>query len=418
MPKLSDLVVRKTAPTDKPQKLTDGDGLYLLISTKGGKLWRYDYRFLDKRKTLSYGEYPEITLARAREKHAEARRLLAEGIDPSAAKKEARQAQLYAAANSFEAVALEWHSKQTSRWSDDHAGRIKQRLIDNLFPILGKRPIESLKTRDLLEPLRKTEERDALDLAKRLRQYITAIMRYAVQTGRIATNPGLDLQGAIATRKQTHRPALPLDQLPELLHRMDQFQGLRMTLFAMRFAILTGARSSEFRFARWSEFDLKRAIWTIPPGREAVEGVKHSHRGEKMSRERVIFLSKQTITLLQSMHALSAHAEFVFEGRNRGAPISENSVNKALRDLGYDTQKDICLHGFRTMMVSSLNESGLWSRDAIERHIGHDDTDQVRSAYNHKAQFLSERQRMLQWWADRLDELKEGEIGRAFGKAA
>ena len=281
-------------------------------------------------------------------------------------------------------------------------------MVDNLFPIIGKRPIESLKTRDLLEPLRIVEERDHLDVAQRLRQYINSVMRYAVQTGRIESNPASDLQGAIATRKQTHRPALPLERLPELLRKIDDYTGMRVTQCALQFAMLTGARSSEFRFSRWTEFDLDRAIWTIPPEREAVEGVKHSHRGEKMRSPRIIYLARQTVELLRSIQPLTGSAEFVFEGFKRGVPISDATPNKALRDMGFSTKTDICLHGFRTMLVSSLNESGLWSVDAIERHVGHEERDETRAAYMHKAQFLKERQKMMQWWADHLEKLKAG----------
>lgn len=405
---LSDIAIKKATPADKPFKMTDGNGLYLLVQPTGGKLWRYDYRFDGKRKTLALGAYPDVSLASAREKHGSARKLLAEGTDPNAAKQETKHAAKIAAANTFEAVALEWHRKQSGEWSIDHAERVRKRMTDNLFPLLGKRPIESLKTRDLLQPLRTVEERGHLDVAQRLRQYTTCIMRYAVQTGRIESNPAADLQGAIATRKQTHRPALPLERLPELLHSIDEYSGMRTTQCALRFAILTGARSSEFRFARWSEFDLDRAIWTIPPEREAVEGVKHSQRGEKMKSSRIIYLAHQTVQLLRSIQPLTGNAEFVFEGFKRGTPLSENTPNKALRDLGYDTQSDICLHGFRTMLISSLNESGLWSVDAIERHVGHEERNEVRAAYMHKAQFLKERQKMMQWWADHLDKLKAG----------
>jgi integrase len=408
--RLTPLEVKNAKPDEgKAEKnLNDGGRLYL-IATATRKRWQFQYGLNGKMHKQWLGDYPKISLAQARKLRDEAAKAVEAGKDPRIERQAAKVAAKYAAANTFEMVALEWHSKELAGkgWSDDHAARILQRITADLFPVLGSRPIESLKTRDLLHPLQLVAKRDALDLAKRLRQYITAIMRYAVQTGRIDTNPAHDLQGAIASRKATHHAALPLTRLAELVARVDSYTGLKVAKLATRFALLTGARSSEFRFARWSEFDLSAGTWTIPEQREEVEGVKHSARGEKMSRERVIYLSRQTVALLQELCTINGRAVFVFEGQKRGAPISENTVNLTLRKLGYDTQQDICLHGFRTMMVSSLNESLQFTQDAIERHIGHEgkarEGEAVAGIYKRKAQYLTERQRMLQWWADYLD---------------
>lgn len=405
---LTDLEIKKAKPKEKPYNLPDGKGMYLKIMPTGGKLWRLAYRFSGKQKTLYLGEYPDLTLTEARKKQAEARELLAQGIDPAASKQETKHAAKIAASSTFESVALEWHKKQSFDWSTSHAENIKRRMENYVFPIIGNRSVKSLKTSDLLEPLRIVEERNHLDVAQRLRQYITSIMRYAVQTGRIDSNTAADLQGAIATRKHIHRPTLPLERLPELLRRIDEYKGMRVIQCALLFALLTGARSSEFRFARWKEFDLDIAVWTIPPEREAVDGVKHSHRGEKMKSPRIIYLARQAVELLRSIRPLTGNAEFVFEGVKRGTPISDGTPNKALRDMGFDTKAEQCLHGFRTLLVSSLNESGLWSIDAVERHVGHEERSETRAAYMHKAQFLKERQQMMQWWADHLDKLKAG----------
>ncbi|MEN9659429.1 MAG: hypothetical protein RL571_2894 [Pseudomonadota bacterium] len=390
--------------------LNDGGGLFLVLTKDGRKRWRYRFSLLGVLGKQWLGEFPKISLADARKLRNAAAQAVKEKKDPRIEKKSEKIAAHIAAVNTLEVIALEWHAKElaSSNWSADHAGRIMQRMKTDIFPSIGTYPIESLKTRDLLYPLQLAVKRNALDLAKRLRQYITAIMRYAVQTGRIASNPALDLQGAVATRKTKHYPALPLPRLSELVQRINQYNGSHVAKHASRFALLTGTRSSEFRFSRWAEFDLAAGVWTIPEEREAVEGVKFSNRGEKMSRERVIYLSRQTVSLLESLHAINGRSTFVFQGQKRGTPISENTINITLRKLGYDTQQEVCLHGFRTMMVSSLNESTQFTSDAIERHIGHESSNEVRGIYNRNAQYLAERQRMLQWWADYIDQLNSG----------
>ncbi|WP_410497703.1 tyrosine-type recombinase/integrase [Chitinibacter sp. S2-10] len=395
-----------------PRKIACGFGLQLWVK-EDAMYWRLPYRYAGKQKLLALGvcSQSKIDLADARARARDAKDLLAKGIDPCQARINERIAKEQAAENTFEAVALEWHAKElaSGSWIPSHAERVMKRLKADLFPTLGKREVSDLKTKDLLHPLRLVIKREAFNLAKSYRQYITAIMRYAVQTGRIDTNPALDLQGAIATRKTVHRPALPLTDLPSFLQKLKNYEGLLVVQNAVRFALLTGARSSEFRFARWDEFDLSAGTWTIPEKREAIEGVLNSERGEKMNRERVIYLSTQVVSVVEHLYAQNGRSIFVFQGRKSGAPISENTVNVALQKMGYDTSKDVCLHGFRTMMVSGLNESLQFTPDAIERHIGHEGGDRIRSIYNRNAQYLAERQRMLQWWADYLDVLMLGQ---------
>ncbi|BCL76447.1 integrase [Jeongeupia sp. HS-3] len=403
---LTDTDCRNAKPREKDFSLFDGGGLFLLVKATGSKSWRFKFTKPSGKPGLTaFGDYPALSLSDARAKRDEARAQLASGIDPILHKQQAKLAAAEAAENSFEAVAREWHAKvlRAGKWGEHHAARVLRRLETNLFPTLGRYPIDTLKTATLLHPLRAIEAKGTLSLAEDVTQYVAAIMRHAVQTGRISHNPGQDLRGAIATPKTTHRPALPLERLPELLRRIESSAGPIMSRHAARFAMLTAARESEFMFARWGEFDLTRGIWTIPPERDEIEGVAYSGRGEKMRRERLVYLTRQTLALLHDVRALSSKEEFVFAGRIHGKPISSGTVNRLLRTIGYDTKADICLHGFRTMVISSLNESGLWSRDAIERHVGHDDQDKVRAAYMHKAQYLEERQRMLQWWADYLD---------------
>ncbi|WP_288079210.1 site-specific integrase, partial [Pseudomonas sp.] len=278
----------------------------------------------------------------------------------------------------------------------------------HLFPALGARPVADLKVRDLLAPLKTAERRDTLELAGRLRQYITAVMRRAVQHGHIDTNPATDLQGATATRKAAHRPALPLERLPELLARMDAYAGRPLTRMAVQLTLLVFIRSSELRFARWDEIDLERALWTIPGEREAIEGVKHSHRGAKMTTPHLVPLSRQAFELLGEVRQLTGRFDLIFAGdHNHWKPMSENTVNAALRRMGYDTKADVCGHGFRAMACSALVESGLWSRDAVERQMSHQERNGVRAAYIHKAEHMEERRLMCQWWADYLDACRE-----------
>lgn len=391
--------------------LNDGGGLYLII-TANRKRWCYRYGLNGKMQKQWLGDYPKITLAQARKIRNDSLNLVEAGKDPRAEKQAAKIAANISQANTFEAIALEWHAKElaSGTWIPSHADRIMKRLKTDIFPIIGHRAIDSLETRDLLHPLTLVTQRGTYNLAKAYRQYITVIMRFAVQTGRIKTNPALDLQGAIPTRKAINRPALPLNKLDDLMSRLIAYNGLKTIKVATLFALLTGARSSEFRFARWNEFDLKKGIWTIPAEREAVEGIPHSTRGEKMHRERIIYLSRQTLNLINQLWTLNSRSIFVFQGRKIGSPLSENTVNKVLQTIGYDTTKDICLHGFRTMMVSSLNESNRFSREAIERHIGHEggSGNRVEQIYKRNALYLAERQRMLQWWADYLDANSNG----------
>lgn len=245
------------------------------------------------------------------------------------------------------------------------------------------------------------------EVASRLQQRTTAIMRYAVQSGLIDYNPAQEMAGAVAFSNRVHRPVLELKRLPELLHRFDGYTGRPLTRLAVELTLLIFIRSSELRFARWSETDFDTAMWTIPAEREAIEGVKHSQRSSKMRTPHLVPLSHQALAILKQVHKLSSERDFVFVGDNNPRePMSENTVNKALRVMGYDTKNEVCVHGFRTMACSSLIESGLWLRDAVERQMSHMERNSVRAAYIHKAEHLDERRLMLQWWADYLESLK------------
>lgn len=390
---LTDIKVKSIKPTDKSVKVTDGQGMFLLVKPSGAKYWRFQYRFSGKQKVLALGVYPTISLGDARRKRDEARKLISNGIDPSEKKKEDKIEQ--SGALTFEAVARNWHANN-KKWSEDHSKRVLKSLEDNLFPFIGKRNIADLKTRDLLAPVRTVEMSGRIEVASRLQQRTTAIMRYAVQSGLLDYNPAQEMAGAVATAKRIHRPALNFDRIPELLGHIECYKGRKLTKLAVQLTLLVFIRSSELRFARWSEIDFENAMWTIPAERDPLPGVKHSHRGSKMHTPHLVPLSRQSLKVLEEIREISGDRELVFIGdHDPRKPMSENTVNKALRAMGYDTKVDVCGHGLRTMACSSLIESGLWTKDAVERQMSHVERNSVRAAYIHKAEHLDERRLML-----------------------
>lgn len=399
---LTDTKVRSAKPEAKEYSLVDGDGMFLLIHPNGSKYWRFRFRFGGRQHLMAFGVYPETSLADARQKREEARRLVAAGVDPREHKRAVKEEQAKEVIT-FESVARDWHASN-QKWSKSHSARVLKSLEDNLFDAIGKRNIADLKTQDLLKPLKAVEMSGRLEVAARLQQRTTSIMRFAVQSGLIDYNPAQEIAGAIATAKRQHRAALDFERIPELLHRIDSYTGRTLTRLAVELTLLVFIRSSELRFARWSEVDFDTAMWTIPGEREPLEGVKHSHRGSKMRTPHLVPLSHQALGILEKIKSLSGNRELIFVGdHDPRKPMSENTVNKALRVMGYDTKVEVCGHGFRTMACSSLIESGLWSRDAVERQMSHQERNSVRAAYIHKAEHLGERRLMLQWWANYLD---------------
>ncbi|WP_454889841.1 tyrosine-type recombinase/integrase [Serratia quinivorans] len=405
---LTDAKIRAAKPDEKPYKLADSGNMFLLVHPNGSRYWRLRYRFQGKEKTLALGVYPEVSLSEAREKRDEARKLIATNIDPCEQKRVKKS--VSDVAHTFEAIARQWRSSN-KKWSESHSEKTLKSLETHVFPFIGSRDITSLKTPDLLVPVKAAEAKEIYEIASRLQQRISAIMRYAAQSGIISYNPAVDMAGALTTVKRQHRPALALNRIPELLERLDSYKGQPLTRMATKLSLLIFIRSSELRFARWPEIDFNTALWTIPPERKPIEGVKYSHRGAKMRAPHLVPLSKQAIALLKQIHGISGGHELIFTGdHNPWKPMSENTVNSALRLMGYDTKVDVCGHGFRAMACSSLIESGLWSRDAVERQMSHQERNGVRAAYIHKAEFLDERRLMLQWWADFLDANQEDVI--------
>ncbi|HCT2376276.1 TPA: integrase arm-type DNA-binding domain-containing protein [Morganella morganii] len=403
---LTDTKVRAAKPDEKAYTLADSDGLFLYVHPNGSKYWRFRFRFGGKQHLMAFGVYPEISLADARERRDAARKQVALGIDPRELKKELKEEQ-QKEFNTLEKVARDWHTTN-KRWSEGHSHRVLKSLEDNIFAAIGKRNIAELKTRDLLEPIKAVEVSGRLEVAARLQQRVTAIMRYAVQSGLIDYNPAQDMAGAISAGKRIHRPALELNRLPEFLQRIENYSGRLLTKLAVKLTLLVFIRSSELRFARWEEIDFTNAMWTIPAERQPIEGVKFSYRGSKMRTPHLVPLSEQAMNILKQIQRLSGDHELIFIGdHNPRKPMSENTVNNALRAMGYDTKTEVCGHGFRTMACSSLIESGIWSKDAVERQMSHQERNSVRAAYIHKAEHLEERRLMVQWWADYLDVNRE-----------
>lgn len=403
---LTDKAIRTAKPSSKPVRLFDGGGLYLEIAPSGGKWWRLKYRFAGKENRLSLGVYPEVALKQARDGRDEARRLLANGIDPSQQRKARKVAITDRAANSFEAVAREWFASFSKAWVKSHSDKIIRRLEHNVFPWMGGRPVAEITARELLSVLRKVEGRGAIETAHRTKQSCSQVFRYAVATGRADRDPTVDLRGALAPAKEQHHASIRDPQaIGALLRAIEGYDGSPVTKCALQLAPLTFVRPGELRRAEWPEFDFDKAEWRIPGARM------------KMREQHIVPLSPQAVAVLKELHLLTGRGRYVFPGaRTNGRPMSENTVNAALRRLGY-AKDEMTGHGFRSMASTLLNEQG-WNRDAIERQLAHAERDEVRAAYNF-AEHLPERRRMMRAWADYLDKLKTGaEVIQLHGTAA
>jgi integrase len=409
---LSDAACRTAKPRDRAYKLFDGDGLYLLVQANGRKGWRMRYVKPDGKEGLtSFGNYPVISLTDARTKWLEVKRLLVQGIDPVQNKRNVK-IEAEARGRTFEDVALNWHREMSAKWTPGHSNAVLRRLQTYVFPLIGARPIVDLDTHDLLQPLEAIKRKGSIDVALRVKNYLLNIMREAKRARLISVNPAYDLEGSVKPRRVTHRPALSLSRLPELQERIACYKGRALTRLTVLLSLHLFVRSSELRFARWNEFDVKRAVWEIPDSRPELEGVTFSTRGTKMAGDvHLVPLSPQAITLLKQIHSMTGGFELVFAGdANPRKPLSENTVNKALRTMGYDTQTEICGHGFRTMACSALIESGLWSETAIERQMSHRERNSVRAAYIHKAEFIEERRLIMNWWSEYLEANRDEHV--------
>ncbi|MDE9460928.1 tyrosine-type recombinase/integrase [Xenorhabdus bovienii] len=408
--KLNARLIETAKPKEKTYKLADGGGLYLEITAHGSKYWRMKYRRpIDKKEDrLAFGVYPIISLADARAKRDEAKKLIAQGIDPKAEKKNAHTESK--GKYTFEKVARDWHTSN-KRWSEDHGKRIMRSLEHYIFPHIGRLDISTLRTSQLLAPIKTVDADGKHDIAQRLQQRVTSIMRYAVQNDILDSNPANDMAGALSTVKAKHHPALPHEHLPEFLTRLSHYHGRLITRIAVELTLLTFVRSNELRLVRWEELDLENAVWKIPATRKAIEGVKFSERGMKMKTEHIVPLSRQAVNLFKSLRELSGDCEVMFPNDHDPQKVmSESTVNNASRGMGYDTKTDVCGHGFKTMARGAMGESGLWNDDAIECQLSHVERKNVRAAYIHTSKHLDERWLMVQWWADYLDANREKHI--------
>jgi integrase len=376
------------------RKLHDGDGLYLWVYLDGRKYWRMRYWQVDKEKSLSLGVYPKVPLSDARKKRDELRKQLEADLDPSAERKATNQRKKLANVNSFEAVALEWYDKQVHTWVAHHASDVKRRLESNIFPTLGKRPIDQINALELLETIRKIETRGSYDLAHRVLQVCGQVFRYGIATGRCTRNLSTDLRGALTPHVKKHQSAVRPEELPVLLRAIAKYDeiGDKQTRLALQLLAQTFVRTNELIGAEWAEFDLENALWIIPAGRM------------KMKTEHIVPLARQSLAILAELKEISGSSRFVFPGRNRDKPISNNTMLFALYRMGYKGK--MTGHGFRAVASTILNETG-FKPDVIERQLAHCERNEVRGAYN-RAEYLPERKLMMQHWADYLDGIVKG----------
>ncbi|AOR61955.1 tyrosine-type recombinase/integrase [Pectobacterium wasabiae] len=393
---LTDVKVRSAKPEDKAYKLTDGEGMHLMVHPNGSKYWRLQYRFDGKQKTLALGVYPEITLSEARQRRDEAKRQIATGTDPSEQKKVDKQLRQTLVDNTFKAIALEWHEYKRPNWSKGYAEDLMEAFENDIFPDIGKRPIAEIKPLEMLTLLRKLEKRGVLDKLRKIRQACNQVFRYAIVTGRAENNPASELASALPPPKATHYPHLLPDELPDFLRALSTYSGSKVTQLATRILMLTGVRTIELRQAEWKEFDFEKGLWEVPKERM------------KMRRPHLVPLSDQVIDALQQLYAVTGRYNLVFPGRNDiTKPMSEASINQVLKRIGYHGKATG--HGFRHTMSTILHEQG-YNTAWIELQLAHVDKNTIRGTYNH-AQYLEQRRGMLQWYGDFVDGLEyEGKV--------
>jgi integrase len=393
---LTAVAIKAAKGRAKPYKLTDSDGLHLLVLPSGGRYWRMNYRFLGKQKTSALGVWPEVELADARAKRDEARRLLAKGIDPAAQAKLDKITASVAAANTFQAVADEWLAKIEREDLSPVTLKKNRWLLSFTFPALGRRPIADISPHELLAVLRTVEVRGRHESAKRIRATCSQVFRYAIATARADRDVAADLKGALTVPKVTHRAAIttPLEA-GGLLRAIQGFEGHPVTSAALKLLPHVFVRPGELRYAEWADFDLDKAIWTIPPHKT------------KMRRAHSVPLSRQALDIIAGIETDAALSPFLFPSlRSVHRPMSENTINAALRRMGY-AQDEMTGHGFRAMASTLLNEMGKWNPDAIERQLAHADNNAVRRAYT-RGGYWNERVAMMQDWSNYLDQLRNG----------
>jgi integrase len=391
---LTDTQIRKAKPAEKTQRLFDGGGLYLEISPKGGKWWRIKYRFGGKEKRLSLGVYPDVSLKDARERRNEARNLLANEIDPSENRKAKKAAKVERAANSFEVVAREWYAKHSTNWSASHGDRIIRRLDRDIFPWIGGKPIAEINAPQLLEVIRRIEQRGALETAHRALGNCGQVFRYAVATGRAERDPSGDLRGALPPVKGKHFASVTEPKkVAEVLRALDGYEGTLTVRCALRLAPLVFVRPGELRYAKWADIYLDAAEWR--------------YTVSKTNTQHIVPLSRQAVEILEELYPLTGRGHYVFpSARSTSRPMSDNAILAAMRRMGI-SKDEMSGHGFRAMARTILDEVLGFRPDFIEHQLAHAVRDPNGRAYNRTAH-LPERRKMMQEWADYLDKLKAG----------
>lgn len=392
---LTDKAIKNAKPEKKSYKLSDGQGLYVLVQPNGSKYWRMKYRVHGKEKKLSFGVYPEVSLAEAREQRRKAREQIRQGIDPAQDKKDQRRRAELNANNTFQAIALEWHKNQKGRWTDHHYQNVLHRMERDLFPFIGSDPIADIDAPALLHVLRKIEKRGALDIAGRARQICGQVFRYGIQTGRCSRDPSSDLKGALMTRKTEHFAAIDTKEIPELLEALERNDArlYNRTRRAIRLSMLTFVRPGELRKATWSEFDLEAREWLIPAERM------------KMRRAHYVPLSDQAVTILHEQKEETGHinTDLVFPSQIKPRqPMSDGTVRIALQKLGFKDR--MTAHGFRALARTAIREKLNYAPDIIEAQLAHKAAGPLGEAYD-RARFIEDRKKMMQEWADYLDQV-------------
>lgn len=406
--KLNDQKCKNAKPKEKAYKLSDGGGLFLFVTSKGNKLWRMKYRFLGKEKKLSFGEYPALTLAEAREKRDEAKKFLAKDIDPSVVKKEEKQERAKDAGNTFEIIAREWHERKKSELSKDYATTMIGRLERDVFPAIGKMPIKSITHKMILDLAGTVQERGAHDLAKRIVQMCKNIFQYAIVTGRAVLNIPADLTGMVKSAPTQHYAAIESKDIPQFMTDLRNHKAKlnRQTYLAVNFMMMTFLRTGELIGAKWGEFDFENNVWLVPASRM------------KMKKEHIVPLSHQAIDVLQELRGLHNHPVYVFPSRiSHQNHMSNNTILMALKRMGYKGK--MTGHGFRSLALSTIMEKLNYRHEVPDLQLAHGKRGDVNKAYD-RAKFLPERATMMQDWSDYLDNIAQG--GRVivgeFGKTA
>ncbi|AGZ29651.1 MULTISPECIES: tyrosine-type recombinase/integrase [Burkholderia] len=392
---LTDKAVKNAKAGDKPVKLFDGGGMFLLVTPAGQRYWRLKYRVNGKEKLLALGVYPDVSLAVARKKRDEAREKLAAGIDPNEAKREVKRTARIAAASSFEAVAREWFDNQRVGWTETYAEKVIHSLEIDAFPKIGSRPISSIEAPEMLEIIRAIEARGVRETAKRLLQRSRAVFQYAIMTGRCTRNPSADIDAETILKKGPgvqHMARVKPLEIPQLMRDIAAYPGEPVTRLALELMALTFVRTKEMIRAQWAEFDEAAAEWRVPPERM------------KMRDPHIVPLSRQSLVVLEQLRQINGDRPHVFYSVHGRAPISNNTMLFALYRMGYKSR--MTGHGFRGLAATMLRELG-YSRDVVDRQLAHAERNQVTAAYAH-AEYLPERRRMMQHWADHLDKLKAG----------